>query len=70
MLLYINILTIFLHVDLQALPEAARLALVASGYVHNTVAVLLTHVVQCPAQTMQSAPTIIVSGNYHAVYNV
>ena len=43
-----NRLTFLLHVDLEALLEPARLALVAAGDVHHAVPVLLAHVVQVP----------------------
>ena len=42
-------LTFFLHLDLEALFEPARLALVPPRHVHDALAALLAHVVQVPA---------------------
>lgn len=43
---YLILLTIFLHVDFEALGETASLALVPSGHIHHASSVLLTYVVQ------------------------
>lgn len=43
-------LTVFLHVDSEALVEAAGLALVAPRHVHHAAAALLAHVLQVPGR--------------------
>ena len=48
-------LTFFLHLDLEALFEPARLALVPPRHVHDALAALLAHVVQVPE--MRSVPS-------------
>ena len=55
-------LTFFLHLDLEALFEPARLALVPPRHVHDALAALLAHVVQVPASNdekreMRSVPS-------------
>jgi len=45
--------TVSFHVDLKALGEAAGLALIAPRHIHDATSVLLAHVIQVPAYSVQ-----------------